>query len=74
MDSVPSSATLLCHTLVQDGAVPPGFQQAFEALALAIEGGTARAARKAASTTDQNASAQQTHVRGPGRKNTEHFS
>ena len=51
----PSSTTLLYHTLVQDGAVPPGFQQEFEGLAPAIEGGTAREARKAAATSDFDA-------------------
>ena len=47
MNSAPSSTTLLYHTLVQDGAVPSGFQQEFETLAPAIRAGTARQARKA---------------------------
>ena len=51
----PSSTTLLYHTPVQDGAVPPGFQQEFEGLAPAIEGGTAREARRAAATSDFDA-------------------
>ena len=33
MVPAPSSTTLLYHTLVQDGAVPPGFQHEFESLA-----------------------------------------
>ena len=45
MNPAPSSTTLLYHTLVQDGAVPPGFQQEFEGLAPAIESGTSREAR-----------------------------
>ena len=55
MDPAPSSTTLLYHTLVQDGAVPPGFQQEVEGLAPAIEGGTAREARKAAATSEFDA-------------------
>ena len=55
MDPAPSSTTLLYHTLVQDGAVPPGFQREFEGLAPAIEGGTAREARKAAATSEFDA-------------------
>ena len=55
MDPAPSSTTLLYHTLVQDCAVPPGFQHEFETLASAIEGGTARESRKAASTTEFDA-------------------
>ena len=42
----PSSTTLLYHTLVQDDAVPPGFQHEFESLASAIVGGTAHESRK----------------------------
>ena len=45
-DPVPTSSTLLYHTLVHDGALPPGFQQEFEALSAAIEGVTAREAAK----------------------------
>ena len=55
MNSAPSSTTLLYHTLVQDGAVPSGFQQEFETLAPAIRAGTARQARKAACTSEFDA-------------------
>ena len=55
MNSAPSSTTLLHHALVQDGAVPSGFQQEFETLAPAIMAGTAPQARKAASTPEFHA-------------------
>ena len=37
-----SEIVLMVDKIRQDGAVPPGFQQEIEALATAIEGGTAR--------------------------------
>ena len=52
MNPVPSSTTLLCHSLGQDGAVLSGFQQDFETLAPVIRVGTTRQARTCTSDFD----------------------